>query len=178
MQQLFLLLRDICRLRRGPQDLPYSPRLLAAVCLATLLLQLAIARVMGIAGDTLGAGVLSLAFNLGVLYLLLNLRGLTSRFVQAGIALLCCAIIFSLLSLPIVLLAGNHPTVPEQMTPLQLLLGLVALPIVVWKLVVDAHILRHSMNLPFLGGLAVAVLWLVAELAFGAAIGSAPAAGA
>jgi hypothetical protein len=173
MRQLLLLLRDLCQLRRGPQDMPHSPRLLIGVCIASLLLQLGIVRVLGIAGDALGAGVLSLAFNLGVLYLLLNLRGLTSRFVQAALALLCCAMVFSLLSLPIVLLAGGHPPTPEQVTPLQLLLGLVALPIVVWKLVVDAHILRHSMNLPFLGGLAVALLWLVAELAFGAAIGGA-----
>ena len=176
MGRLLYLLRDICQLRRGPQDLPYSPRLLLAVCVASLVLQLAIARVLGIAGDTLGAGVLSLAFNLGVLFVLLRLRGLSNRFVQAALALLCCAIAFSLLSLPIALLAGDRPLTPEQMSPLQLLLGLVALPIVIWKLVVDAHILRHSLGLPFLAGLTIALLWLVAELALGASFGSAPAA--
>jgi hypothetical protein len=173
MANLLQLLRDLCLLRRGPQDMPHSPRLLIGVCIASLLLQLAIVRVLGIAGDALGAGLLSLAFNLGVLYLLLNLRGLTSRFIQAALALLCCAMLFSLLSLPVVMLAGGHAPTPEHATPLQLLLGLIALPIVVWKLIVDAHILRHSMNLTFLGGLAVALLWLIAELAFGAAIGGA-----
>ena len=70
----------------------------------------------------------------------------------------------------IVLLSGGRPLSPDQVTPLQALLGLVALPVMVWKLVVDAHILRHSLNVPFFGGLALAVLWIIAELALGAVL--------
>jgi len=169
------LLWDICRLRRGPQDLPYSPQLLLIVCAFGLGLQLAIARVLGVEQDTLGAGVLSLAFNLGALYLLLSLRGMRNRFIQAALALLCCALLFTLLSLPIALLAGDRPLNPEQISPLQLLLGLVSLPLLIWKLMVDAHILRHSLDVPFLAGIVIALLWLIAELTLGAAAGAGPA---
>ncbi|MDR3386281.1 MAG: hypothetical protein P4L92_04455 [Rudaea sp.] len=175
MGRFLNLLWEICRLRRGPQDLPYSPQLLLGVCVASLVLQQAITRVLGVDQDTLGAGMLSLAFNLGVLYLLLNLRGLRSRFIQAALALLCCALLFTLLSLPIALLAGTHPITPEQMTPLQLLLGLASLPLLIWKLMVDAHILRHSLDVPFLAGMVIALLWLVAELTLATVIGGAPA---
>jgi len=172
MYQLLYLLRDVIQLRRGPQDAPHSPRLLAAMCGASLLLQLAIARLLKIEGETLAAGILALAFNLGLLYLLLNLRKLTNRFVQSALTLLGVAIVFQLLSLPIVLLAGGHPpAAADHLTPAQALLGIVALPIVIWKLIVDAHVLRHSLDLPFVSGLVIAVCWVIAELILGAALG-------
>ena len=174
MYQLLYLMRDVIALRRGPQDAPYSPPLLVALCAVTLLLQLAIARVLKVEGETLGASVVALAFNLGLLYLLLNLRKLTNRFVQAALTLLGVAMLFQLLSLPIVLLAGGHPpSSPDHLTPVQVLLGIVSLPILIWKLVVDAHVLRHSLDLPFVSGLVIAVCWIIAELILGAALGSA-----
>jgi len=172
MEQLLYLLRDVIALRRGPQDAPYSQRLLIALCAASLLLQLAIARVLAVQGETLGAGIIALGFNLGVLYLLLNLRKLTNRFVQVALTLLGCAMLFQLLSLPLVLLAGGHPPAsPDHVTPAQVLLGLVSLPIVIWKLIVDAHILRHGLDLPFVSGLLIAVCWIIAELVLAGALG-------
>ena len=176
MFALLYLLRDVIALRRGPQDAPHSPRLLLTLCALTLLLQLAIARVLNVEGETLGAGVVALAFNLGLLYLLLSLRKLGNRFVQAALTLLGVAMLFQLLSLPIVLLAGGHPpSAGDHLTPLQVLLGLVSLPILIWKLIVDAHILRHSLNLPFISGMVIAVCWIIAELILGAALGGAGA---
>jgi hypothetical protein len=174
MGRLLHLLWDICRLRSGPQDLPYSPRLLLIVCAFGLLLQMVLARVLGVAQEVLGVGVLTLAFNFGLLYLLLSLRGMSSRFVQTALALVGCALMFSVFSLPITLLFGTPPPTPEQTTPLQSLLVMLWLPFLIWKLVVDAHILRHSLNVPFLAGIVIAVLWLIAELALGAASTSAP----
>lgn len=176
MRSLLHLLGALCLLRRGPQDLPHSPRLLLAVCVLSLLLQWVIAQVLGVTGDTLTAGIMALAFNLGILFFLLSLRRLTHRFMQAALALLSCALLFSLLSLPIALLAGGHPPTPDDVTPLQVVLGLIALPLVIWKIVVDAHILRHSMDIPFLAGLALAIFWLILELRLGAAFGTAPVA--
>jgi hypothetical protein len=174
MYQLLYLLRDVIALRRGPQDAPYSPPLLVALCLGSLALQLAIARVLKVEGETLGAGIVALVFNLGLLYLLLNLRKLTSRFVQAALTLLGVAMLFQLLSLPIVLLAGGHPpSAPDHLTPVQALLGVVSLPILIWKLVVDAHVLRNSLDLPFASGLVIAICWIIAELILGAALGGA-----
>ena len=178
MSRLLYFLRDVIALRRGPQDAPYSPRQLVALCAATLLLQAAVARVLKIEGETLGAGVVGLAFTLGLLYLLLNLRKLTNRFVQTALTWLGVAMLFQLLSLPIVLIAGGHPpSSPDQLTPVQALLGVISLPILIWKLIVDAHVLRHSLDLPFVSGLVIAVCWIIAELILGVAlVGAAPGA--
>lgn len=175
MIPLLEAIRDLLLLRRGPQDLPHSPRLLLGVCLFTLALQMTIAFVLGIEGNALLAGIVGLVFNLGVLYLLLSLRHLRNRFVQAGTALLLCGLAFSLLSLPITLMVGGHPPTPETMTPLQALLGAISLPIVIWYLIVNAHVLRHSLDLPFLAGLLIAVLWLVLA-GLGISMGGVPAA--
>ncbi|MEP6485516.1 MAG: hypothetical protein ABJB01_13785 [Rudaea sp.] len=170
MLNLLQLLRDIIQLRRGPQDMPYSMPLFAAVCVASLALQLGIAYLMGIEGDTLAAGLIGLGINLGFLYLILTLRGFANRFVQTATTLLSCTIVFSIITVPIVFLVGTRPMTPEQMSPLQALLGLLSLPVVIWKLVVDAHILRNSLSIPFIGGLGVAILWIVAEYAIGSVL--------
>ena len=176
MGQLLTLLWDICRLRRGPQDLPYSPQLLLVVCALFLVLQLAVSRILDAEQDSLGAGVLSLAFTLGVLYLLLNLRKQSARFVQTALAIISCLIIFSVLLVSITLMIGTAPKSPAQVTPFQFLLATAALLVLAWKLIVDGHILRHSLNVPFLFGVAIAVLWFIAEMALGSILGAAPAA--
>ncbi len=176
MIPLLEMVRDIFLLRRGPQDLPHSPRLLVGVCLISLAVQMMVAYVLGIEGNTLLAGIIGLMFNLGVLYLLLSLRQVRNRFIQAGTALLLCGLVFSLLSLPIAMLAGGHPPTAETMTPLQAVLGMISLPIVIWYVVVNGHVLRHSLDLPFYGGLILAVLWLVLEMRLGVAMGGASAA--
>jgi hypothetical protein len=170
MTYLLQLLRDIIQLRRGPQDMPYSPTLLVAVCAASLGLQLGVAYIIGVTGNTLGAGLLGMAISLGMIYLVLMLRNFANRFVQTATTLLCCTIIFSLVTLPIMFLVGSQPIVAGQATPLQALLGLISLPILIWKLVVDAHILRNSLAIPFLAGIVVAIALIVAEYAVGASL--------
>jgi hypothetical protein len=174
MPQLFKLIWDICCLRKGPQDLPYSQRMLITCCVLFLGLQLISANLLEIKHDTLPMGALMLAFNMSVLFMLLRLRDLGSRFVQSATAVLCCAMVFLVICLPIDVMFGEAPQPPQQPTPLQLLAGLISLPLLVWKIAVDAHVLRQSLNIPFLAGLGLAVLWFLVEIALN--LGSAPSA--
>lgn len=174
MFDFLVLIRDICLLRRGPQDVPYSIPLLVTVAAASVLLEAAVA----IARDVPVAGVVAeaivwLVFAFGGLNLALALRGLRNRFVQAATALLGCALMFTLLILPIALFATEPPaTAPQPLTPTQLLVGVVALPLAIWKVVVDAHVFRHSLDIPFLSGLMIALLWIIAAAALAAATGA------
>jgi hypothetical protein len=136
-----------------------------------LQLGVAIARSLPINGVLAGA-VLWLQATLGALNLILNLRGLRNRFVQAATALLGCAFVFTLLSMPIALLVGEPPITAEQMSPLQLILGLVSLPLLIWKVIVDAHVFRHSFDVPFLSGVVIALLWIIAAMALAGASGT------
>ncbi len=173
MPPLFNLIRDICLLRRGPQDLPYSLPALTAVAAGCVIVQLgvAVARSAPLGGVLAGA-ILWLAVTLGALNLILSLRGLRNRFVQSATALLGCALAFTLLSVPIALLVGEPPITPDQLTPLQLLLGLVSLPLLIWKIIVDAHVFRHSFDVPFLSGVVIALLWIIAAMALAGAAGA------
>ena len=172
MIEFLQLLRDILWLRRGPQDIPYSPILLASVCAVVLVLHAALAAIFDTQGDSLFLSVLALAVDLGFLYFILSLRGHASRFVQTATTLVACTIVFTLLVVPITLMVGVPPKTPDQVTALQGLMGMVALAVFVWKLVVDAHVLRHALSIPFFAGMGVAILWLIAEYAFGAALQS------
>lgn len=160
------ILRDILLLRRGPQDLPYSPQLLVTMAAACVLVQLSatLARGQPAAAVIVGAA-LWFAFTLGTLRLILALRGFANRFVQAATALLGCNLVFTVLALPIALLAGEPPTSPEAMTPGQILAGVISLPLLLWKIAVDAHVFRHSFEIPFLSGIVIALLWIVAAMA-------------
>ena len=165
MPPFVYLIRDICLLRRGPQDLPYSVSLLVAVAAAWTVLQLgvAVARAVPLNGVLAGAA-LELMFTLGALNVILTLRGLRNRFVQTATALLGCTLVFILLNVPILLLIGDPPATVQQLNPLQILLVLVSLPLLVWKVLVDAHIFRHSFDVPYLSGVVIALLWIIAGM--------------
>ena len=170
MANLLLLLRDIIQLRRGPQDMPHSPQLLVGVCAAILILQLVISYILDLPGESLPVGVIDLAINLGILYCAFTLRNLGNRFVQTATTLLSCAILFSLVLLPMDVVFIKHPPIADQVSPLHVLLVLIALPIFAWKLIVDAHIFRHSFNLPFFGGVCAAILWITVAYGISAAL--------
>jgi hypothetical protein len=73
MPPLLQLIRDICLLRRGPQDVPYSIPLLAAVAVACVVLQLGVAVVRNVPlGQVLGAALIWLLFTLSALNLILT----------------------------------------------------------------------------------------------------------
>ncbi|HZP67105.1 MAG TPA: hypothetical protein VFB32_12425 [Rudaea sp.] len=168
MNQLVRLVWDICCLRRGPQDLPYSPVLLLLTCAFLVLLQAVAEFVLGGQQDAVGAAVLSLVLQLGALWLLLSLRGLANRFVQAALALLGCELVFSLIAFTMALLFGASGQKSEP-TLLQALLVIIFLPTMAWKILVDAHILRYSLNVPFLAAAALAILWFILDYALSAA---------
>lgn len=162
------IFRDLILLRRGPQDLPYSPQLLAVLAVACILVQ-AVARTIpapvGL-GESLLSSVIETLLILAALRLVLRTRNLGSRFVQAASGLIGCTLIFTLINLPVALAFGKIPIeagriVPEQVTPTQMLLSPLILALGIWQLAATANVLRHSLNLSFAGGIAVIFGWIV-----------------
>jgi hypothetical protein len=164
------LVRDLCQLRRGPEELGYSTALLFWLMAASVALDMAMGAVLDVGVSILPRSLLSLALILGLAWTALSMRGFGNRFVQTASALIACAMVFSLLMLPIAALTGTPPTTPEQLTPLQVLLAWVALGVLVWKLSVDAHILRHALDASFGMGFLLAVAWALADWALGHAV--------
>ena len=159
--------RDLILLRRGPQDLPYSTQLLATLAVACIVVQ-AVARTIptpvGL-GESFLSTLLETLLELAALRLVLRLRDLGSRFVQASSGLVGCNLIFTLINIPVALAFGKLPLeagrlVPEQVTPTQMLLSPLILALGIWQLAAVANVLRHSLNLSFAGGIAVVFGWI------------------
>ncbi len=145
---------DLCLLRSKPQDLPSSPVLLSLTftlnVLAGLLLIGDVRPNPAIAFLESFTGALLL---LGSLWVLLSLRGMRARFIQSATALMGSGFLFSLIALPLIVLANSGgDTEPNLASTLLLLL-------VIWSIIVLSHIMRHTFTLPFSLALGLSVLY-------------------
>ena len=158
MAEFVKLIWDICCLRRGPQDLPYAPALLALVCAIALGFQ----GLVSLDATMIAIGAVTLAIKLCVLYALLFVRNLRNRFVQSATALQGCALMIGLLILPLSLMVGDPKD--TQVSSGRGLIALAILLLLSWNLIIQANIFRHSLNVPFMTGMMVAVSWFIVEL--------------
>lgn len=160
MSEFLSILRDIVLMRRGPQDLPYSPTALGSVAAATV-------AVSGIANSLLGESVETamvrtaalVALSLGLLYLVLLSQQRQARFNQTALANLLISAIFALLLLPVLAISGPLPAPgapPDSITGTQMLSMLLIIIAGLWKFAIDAHILRHALEIRFMPALLIA----------------------
>ncbi len=162
MAPVVLIMRDILLLRRGPQDLPYSTQLLAAVAVAGVAVQaLACAILLDVSALlVLFSACVSVSLTLLALNLLLGMRKLRNRFVQSATALVTSNLLFTIINIPALLILPTKPTSPEQMPLLALLLAPLVLACEIWQIAVSAHILRHTLDIPTWMGVAIVLLWV------------------
>lgn len=164
------LVRDLCQFRRGPEDMPYSPSLLAVLIAASIVVDIASGVAIGVETDRVAHVLVSTTLFLGLAWIALAMRGLVSRYVQTASALVACGIAFSLLVLPLAWLAGPPPAPPAHPPPLQTMLWTAMLALVVWNLAVNAHIVRRAIEVPYAIAFAIAVSWAVADWALAHAL--------
>lgn len=172
MTALLRLLLELCRLRIGPQDLPWSLPLARALVVLSLALDLLYAAVLDAERVVALRLLLSLALLLGVPWLLLAWRGFPQRYLQTLAAIAGTGVLFKLAMLPLALAIVDLPlpTTPEQLVPAQVLVGWLTLALLSWKLVVNAHILRHALDLRFGFGLLIALAVFALELVLAQAL--------
>ncbi len=168
MSDLLLYIRDLCLRRRGPQDMPYSLRLLLIFIGAELTIDMLVANVLGYTENSLSRFLLITSFKLIALNIILTLRDLRARYVQTASALMACSVVFTLMLFPLQLaMSGFTPnTAPQDVTPLQMLAMWLTLAIVIWKVRVDANILRQALNAPAFAAYLLAILAVVIEGVF------------
>lgn len=151
MQQLVKLFWDICRLQKGPQDVPAAHILFWLLLLAGLFVDLIITANFV---DFQSALLLVLANTIvlfGVVMLMLLMLGYTNRILQTLTSLIGTGLVFSFIRLPVIVMVKLAPQNAGMF-------GLVEIILLVWSLVVIAHILRHALSIQ---------LFLAGGLAFG-----------
>lgn len=141
MMELLRFFGEMALLRRAPQDLPGSVFLLQV--LVVLNLGLGILLGLGQFSDplqALAANLLELVFSAAVLYLGLVSVGKAARWVQSYSAFLGIGLLGGLLVLLFRVLA--------ELSGVNALLDVSGLVLFFWLMVVMAHIVRHSFDMP------------------------------
>jgi hypothetical protein len=155
MSRLIRLWFEICLLRAGPQDLPYSRELLglamAGYIMVSFLLSLPAYSTLVAALLALVDSALLVVFAATALYA----WGKLARLNQTLTALSGTGMLLGLFALPVLqLLSPDQPAV--EPSPLGGLLWLVMFG---WNLVVVAHIMRHALSAGFLVAAGIAILY-------------------
>jgi hypothetical protein len=150
--------------------MPHSPKLLITLIVSSVLLDLGIGRLIGYEGNLLGRSLLSIVLLLALSWTALTMRGMLHRYVQTASALLLCAMAFSVLMLVLALAFGSAPTPDATLNGAQMLIAWLGLAVLVWKIWVDAHIVRQAIDAPISLGVMLALSWAIADWALGQAI--------
>ena len=163
MAALLRQLVELCLLRRGPQDLPYSPSATWGLLGGLLMLQAALGAGQGLEAGALAirAG-LTLLFTAGLARALLAARGLAHRAEQTVLALAGSNLLFVLASLPVLFSIAGQVAEGDLSGP-ALPIALLAIVLFLWKLRVEAAIWRHALDVPALPALALAVSLVLGE---------------
>ncbi|MCW8903063.1 MULTISPECIES: hypothetical protein [Sedimenticola] len=168
MKRLINLFVDICLLRAAPQDLPVASFLVTFTLLLNLLTgTIVIVGHFNSVVPALLAQLMDLALLALLVRLALNYQRHAGRFTQAISALFGCGVLINLVAMPLQLMIGDDPRV----SPLGGLGVLFYVMLVIWGMVVVAHILRHTFEIRFGNGMLLSIgyfmliNWLV-ELIF------------
>lgn len=144
MPRALTLFWNLCLLRGGPEQVPYSSAFAWGVFCLWLAVAMPLAlSVPGLAGPRALLFVVTTAgVEFVVVALLLSWRGFSARLLQTLAALFGADLLLNLLSLPLVLpFAGEH-------TPAAVYAAIAQLLLFGWSVAVKGHILRSALELP------------------------------
>lgn len=154
---------EVALLRRGPQDLPWSPPAVVAFTAALLALQLAFAAYHDTAAPAMLARVLvTLLILFGATLGLLRFRAMENRAAQTLLALAGTSLLFALVMMPLAMALrpylGNEDPPPSMMV-----FALAAVFTFFWKLRVEAAIWRQALEIPVSAAYLLTLALLLAE---------------
>lgn len=139
---------EVCLLRRGPQDLPYSPPAVMAFTVVLVGMQLAFASFHDMPPAALAARALVTVVTLfGATLGLLRFRGMGNRAAQTLLAVAGTEVLFALVTMPMLLVVQPHLG-SENPPGSVLVMMMVAVFAFFWKLRVNAAIWRQALEVP------------------------------
>lgn len=158
MGRLLNVFVDICLLRAGPQDLPGSVFLVLLTALLSLLTgTLVIVGTFGTLHAALTAQLLDILLLLGLLRLVLQFTGKSARFLQTAAALFGSGVLINLVTMPIQLLGSGGSSTSDSGG----LSGLLYLFLILWALVIVAHIVRQALEVRMASGILISLAYFL-----------------
>ena len=148
--QLFF---DLCLFRKGPQDAPDSWIVMRFTLGVYALVGLILLGIETVWDEAVLQVALEGAILFGFVWISLKLAGKVNRFVQTTIAMLGADALISSLAIPLVIILKVNSQIP--------IIHLLLLMLMVWHLVVVAHIFRHALSQTIAIGLALSIVYMV-----------------
>lgn len=152
MFELIKLYFDMCLLRKGPQDVPYSLFVfwLSMVLYGFSGLLLLYMRLGWL--DSMIQLSVEIVLILGFTGVMLTVSGRLSRFFQTASAMLGTDAIISFLGLPVIssMMLGSMSSLPYY----------VSIGLMIWHLFITGHIFRHALDKSYGFGLGLAFLYI------------------
>ena len=142
MQQFIKLFWEICLLRKGPEDVPVA----TALFWGLFVIGFAVDLFMAVNFVKFSSAIMLVSANtlvlFGVVILLLYIFRYQNRIIQTLTTLVGTGLIFSSIRIPLMLI---FKIIPENAG----IFGLIEIAVLIWSLVVVAHILRRSLSIEF-----------------------------
>jgi hypothetical protein len=153
---MWLTIFYICRLRLGPQDLPANTVLMVFTLVVYSIVNGLISVVQNVPLETamlsgVTEALLSLIFTSSLLYLTHH----PFRITQTVTAIASTGSFLGLIGIPLIL--WYQVQIAERIIGFSFIL---LFALIIWSLVVHAHILRHALAVPFFIGLTIAMVML------------------
>lgn len=162
LHEFITSLRDICLFRRGPEDMPYAPRLLIALLVACAAVEVVFDLHNGAQPGMVAAALAGGLAVIGMLFVLLRGRGKPERFVQTATAFTAVKLLFDIVVYPLALLLPLQQIFkhfdPAEISGHLTLVMLAVAVLGVWELCVWIGLLRRSLEIPVAGGVLVFLL--------------------
>ena len=167
---LFMAFFDICRLRKGPQDIPASKNLLTLCLIVYGLLSVLLVMLSESIERAILSGLLEVVLIMAFIMALLQIRSKIGRWVQTVTAISGSGIVLSLIALPIYILLSVSAGTEANSNPVYGLGLLILAGLACWNVVIMAHVLRHALDVTMLTGVILAIVYIWIIFSFTAAI--------
>jgi len=155
MEALIRLFGNICRFKKGPEDVPSSLNLLLALLICNLIIEM----FLGLTVYSIGLAFFLTSLSVIVLFAFswvwLLLFQLKERFLQTATAFIGISLFTNILCfIPVTLLWQMGVLVDNSY-------ALVNLVLLIWILSIYAHIYKRALNVSFFLGLALSITYFI-----------------
>lgn len=154
---------DICRLLKGPQDIPESKNFLTLCVVVYGFLSIVLAYLSQPIENAILSAVIEVFLIMIFSLALLQAAGKSTRWTQTVTALFGTGIIVSMIAFPIYILIGIDELNELQSNQANRLGLLLLAALACWNIVIMSHILRHALETNFAIAmfLAITYIWII-----------------
>ncbi len=154
---LYKLFFAIACLKKKPQDIPESKNHLYLAFVFFILTDIVHTSLHQSFTIVLPVAILDLALLTGFIYACLALCRFSNRWTQTVTAMAGSSSVIGLIAIPIIFILTNF----DENSPIFLIASGIIYILLIWNIIVYAHIFRHAFSILFVGGIAIAVLYFI-----------------